>query len=122
VGVPAIEPTILGAAPNVPAFTENDVRNYVSRYADGFGRIRVDGERPSIERIQFVTPVELRAAKAEAADIQLDHIALLCYVVYSGDFVVDGPPGLKPVRYDHVMQVFDAHTGNLLSQVAYEQK
>jgi hypothetical protein len=121
-GVPAIQPTILGTAPNLPAFTENDVRNYVSKSTDGFGRIRVDGGRPSIESIQFLTLQELRAIRVEAADLPLDHIALLCYVVYSGDFVVDGPPGLKPVRYDHVMQVYDAHTGNLLSQVAYEQK
>ena len=122
VGVPAIQPSILGAAPNLPGFTENDVREYASRHTDGFGRLRVDGQQPSIDSIQFLTPAALRAIRVEAADLPVDHIDLLCYVVYSGDFVLEGRPGFEPVRYKHVMQVFDAHTGNLLSQVAYERK
>ncbi len=122
VGAPAIQPTILSAAPDLPAFTESDVREFASSFTDGFGHIRFDGQQPSIDSIQFLTPAALRAVTAEAADLQLDNIGLLCYVVYSGDFVVQGPAGFEPVRYKHAMQVFDAHTGNLLAQVAYERK
>jgi hypothetical protein len=121
-GVPAIQPSILGALPNVPAFTEGDVRKYASSYTDGFGRIRFSGGPPSIDKIQFLTPAALRALTVEAASLQLDDFSLLCYVVYSGEFVVEGPPGSNPINYKHAMQIFDAHSGYLLAQVAYERK
>ena len=121
-GVPAIQPAILDAAPNLPAFTEEDVRKFASRQTGGFGHIRVEGQAPSIDKIQFLTPSALRALTVEASDLNVDDVALLCYVVYSGDFIVQGPAGLEPVRYKHAMQVFDAHSGNLLTQVAYDRK
>jgi hypothetical protein len=47
--------------------------------------------------------------------IGLSDDALVCYVEFYGTFRSSGPPGSKPVEHTGTgVQVFDAHTGNLL--------
>ncbi|MBF6613503.1 MAG: hypothetical protein IVW55_10285 [Chloroflexi bacterium] len=121
-GAPAIKPHTKNAGPDTPAFTEDDVRQFASTLSKGLGRIDVVGAMPNIDKIQFLTTAALQAQSAEAVSLQTASDTLLCYVVYSGDFAVHSPMGLSPISYKHAMQVFDAHSGNLLMQSAYDRK
>ncbi len=89
----------------------------------GMGTIRVSGNAPTIDKIQFLPLSALNKQLSEPTVIKVSSDSLLmCYVVYSGDFAVDtGEQGVDIV-YKHAMQVFDAHTGNLLMQRAYDRK
>jgi hypothetical protein len=125
-GNSAIQPTIMGAGPNEPAFTEADVRNFVAQNGGGFGKIGVESGTPQITDIEFLTVAALQQKMAESLNLQRADLAPLCYVEYSGDFSVQGPPingqTAPKVHYNRVANVFDAHTGNFLMQTAFNSK
>lgn len=124
-GAPAIVPTIKNAAANTAAFTEADVRQFAAARNKGFGMIEMASGVSSVDSVQFVTVSQLHAQTSEANDLKVSNNALVCYVVYSGDFAVPdpgGPAGPTSIGYKHIMQVYDAHSGNLLMQSAYDRK
>jgi hypothetical protein len=114
----SIQPTIIGAGPNEPAFTEADVRKFVARYSGGFGKI---SGTPQTTTIEFLTEGALQQKLGEPSNLQSADQTLLCYVEYSGTFFVQSHMGEK-FYYDHVGQVFDAHTGNPLMITAFNAK
>lgn len=111
-GTSAIQPHIDA----IPAFTEQDVCDYVSRGVS-LGRITAIGQ-PTITQIVFTTIHELDRAHGEQylegnypADMPI------CYVELSGDFQFFGPPGSgAPQRGNPgtAFLLFDARTGNHL--------
>ena len=111
-GRPAIPPRQVGTGPTTPAFTAADVKQYHQVHA---GLDSCPSSRPvTIVTIQFVTEKELRSQLASAST-GLPDDALLCLVVYNGEFLLQGPPGSNAsVTYPRAAEVFDAHTGNLL--------
>jgi|GEM_PF-5583377 len=124
-GSPAIRPNNNHLGPDTAAFTEEDVRIFANRYKNiGFGKIRIEEGVLHVERVEFLTMAALRASALQriAQDLRVLDGTLLCYVEYSGNFVVRGPQGFKPTYYQRAAQVFDAHTGNLLLQTAYDRK
>ncbi len=122
-GSPAIQPSIPDAGPNSPAFTEEDARRFAQRLSRGMGKIAVEGSAPRIDSIQFLTTKALKRQLVGASTLQTAGDVLLCYVVYSGDFAVYSPLSThQRLGFRHAMQVFDAHTGNLLMQSAYDER
>jgi len=118
-GVPAIKPTIPGAGPTTPAFTVADVTAYHTTYhtvADISGYYGVgdyaSSVLPRIVKVEFLTEKALRARIPDSTGLPDD--TLLCYVQYSGSFVLVPPPGVqRPVSiWPYAIEVFDAHTGN----------
>jgi hypothetical protein len=112
-GIPAIRPTIPNPLPGEPAYTEADVRaafargDIPSRHAD------LTAESTVIERIEFMTA-------AEATTLLDDYIGqpperLLCFVWLTGDFYVSGPPSSGGFTGHSSIMMFDALTGNSLS-------
>ncbi len=115
-GAPAIRPTILNAAPMNPAFTEADVREYAKQHVQGFGKVGLINGPPEVSKVEFLAAGALRQELKAVDGLQFAGDSLLCYVQYRGDFVVYGPPGSSPQHYPGAIQVFDAHTGNILMQ------
>jgi hypothetical protein len=123
-GVPSGIPlTIVDAGPNEPSFTEADVRKYVAEYIGDFGKIEVESGTAQLTGIEFLTVAALRQKLGETSDLQLADQAPICQVEYSGHFFVESPvrTGSNPT-FNHVSQVFDAHTGNLLTISASNTK
>lgn len=114
VGSPAIVPSLANTGPTTPAFTITDVVRYHSAVnTQGVGSY-ASSVVPSILKIDFLTTQELRA-RAPMADPGMPDDALLCYVQYAGSFTFIPRYG-KPAVYNRAMEVFDAHTGNLLGE------
>lgn len=113
-GTPAIQPR----SDSIPAFTEQDVRDYVSRGVS-LGRIRVLGQL-TITQIVFTTIQELGRATGDGtwegnnpADLPI------CYVELSGIMEFMGPPGPRTSRrasqggvMGTAFLLFDARTGH----------
>ena len=73
---------------------------------------------PTVLTIAFITEQDLRA-RVEGATTGLPDDSLLCYVLLSGNFLSrDTPPGTAAVYYPRAAEVFDAHTGNLMSSIS----
>jgi hypothetical protein len=117
-GAPAIQPRFPEAGPRAPAFTEDDVRQFALRASDGFGRIRSSQGAPQLSTIEFMTAQAVRERLREPINLEIADQTLICYVEYSGSFTVQSPMG-STLHYDHVAQVFDAHSGNILMQTAF---
>lgn len=113
-GVSAIQPTIPDAAPNTPAFTEQDVVDFINRtryvgLMDG-----VDpGNLPTITRIEFITEREYKARHHNDSNGQPDD-TLLCYVELAGSFTLAGPAQARTEKCRRGFLVFHARTGNKL--------
>lgn len=116
-GIPAIEPSMLNTKPDVPAFTEADVRQYhepTQTYAGLFPSL----VPTKIEKIEFVTVQALQSRDAMLLqmidELGLPGDMLLCVVQYSGSFIERTPPGYpaNPTR-PYAMAIFDAHNGNM---------
>lgn len=120
-GSSAIQSTIIGAGPDKPAFTVADVRKFLAQYGGGFGKIGVERGTPQVADIEFLTAAALQQKRGEPLNLQRADQALLCYVEYSGYFFVQSDMGVK-YYYNHVANVFDAHTGNFLMQTAFNGK
>jgi hypothetical protein len=109
-GTPAIQPR----SDSIPAFTEQDVRDYVSRGVS-LGRIGVLGQ-PTITQVIFTTIHELDRANGERY-LEANYPADLpiCYVELSGNFLFFGPPGSGAPQGGGIgtaFILFDARTGN----------
>ena len=112
-GVPAIPPR----SDATPAFTEQDVRDYLSRDLSSLTRIQVLGQ-PTITQVVFTTIHELGRASGDgswAANYPAD--LPICYAELSGSFRVVGGPrprhGVsRAASTSTAFIVFDARTGN----------
>jgi hypothetical protein len=114
-GMPAIQPSKPSAGPDDPVFTEQDARDFIER--NGVGGVRLRSTGPFVvEKVEFV--------RGQA--IGSPAYPLLCLVTVRGDFQLLGgpgpPPGVTPgppIKFDRVVQIFDAHTGNVLGSNAF---
>lgn len=115
-GVPAIIPKNNGT----PAFTAADVNLYYLNHSFSAGPT-VSGAPPTVESVKFMTSGEARTLM-KGEYIGIPDSAMVCYVVLRGPFYpmnVSVPPGqAPPAILDTGIEVFDAHTGNLLLWVA----
>lgn len=107
-GAPAIQPHL----PGVPAFTRDDVRQFLETHR--FAGHRFDSRgTPTITKIIFVTSYE--ACELMLGEyVGLPDDALVCYVELSGEFSFSRPFSTHPAVLHTGDAVFDARTGNLL--------
>ncbi len=109
-GLPAITPRNTAVGASTPTFTTDDVVQYV--HAHPMPDASLSGPKPVITRIAFLTSREVSTRlKGESTGVPDD--TLLCYVELSGTFTFSGSSGVT-VTYHTGVEVFDAHTGNLL--------
>ena len=109
-GLPAITPRNKAVGASTPTFTTDDVVQYV--HAHSMPDASLSGPKPVITRIAFLTSREVSILlKGESTGVPDD--TLLCYVELSGTFTFSGSSGVT-VTYHTGVEVFDAHTGNLL--------
>ncbi len=110
-GAPAIRPTILGAAPNTPGFSEQDAADYVLH---GHGVEEARGPI-SVGSVEFMAGATARSRLGIGTGGIAD-TRLLCVVELHGTFVYRTTPGeTRPPRRTTVFwKIFDAVTGNLL--------
>ncbi len=118
-GGPAIQPTIRDMGPNTPAFTEEDVVRYYNgthpANSNTYGAGGYSSSVPtSIVKIEFLTERDLAARKPNHDGGGIPDDTLLCYVQYSGSFLQTGPPYTPSSVWPYAMDVYDAHTGNLM--------
>jgi hypothetical protein len=113
-GVPAIRPSRPSTGPNDPAFTEQDVRDFVERYGADGARLIATGP-VVVTRVVFVP----------GATVGWSAYPLLCLVTVRGDYRLSGgpapPPGATPrppIVFESATLIFDAHTGNALGTSA----
>lgn len=112
-GSPAIQPTVLGTAANVPGFTVANVLDYSrTHHTVGVGRYH-SATPPSLTNTEFLTEKELKT-RIPSLILDLPDDTLLCYARYSGTFELAGRPGYASVTYKYAAEIFDAHTGNLV--------
>lgn len=110
-GRPAIQP----CSDSIPSFTEQDVRDYLSRGVS-LGKIGVLGQ-PTVTQIVFTTIHDLGGATGDSS-FESNYPADLpiCYVELSGAFRVLSPYGRGTSREASTRTtafiVFDARTGN----------
>lgn len=105
-GSNAIIPTNPTAGADTPAFTEQDVRNYVgSHYSKGFLKVDSLNGSPQITSIKFATLSALTNDLKLTLDVQANPNALMCAVTYAGKFVVSAPYGYGVRTFSHVLQV-----------------
>lgn len=111
-GIPAVQPR----GNSIPSFTEQDVRDYLSRGVS-LGKIRVLGQ-PAITRILFTTIRELdRACGEKYFEANYPADLPICYVELRGAFRVFGPSSSRAspgASTSTALIVFDARTGNRL--------
>jgi hypothetical protein len=108
-GAPAITPH----NDCTPSFTAQDVLDYENTHPFTTMRAEPVG-KPTITKIWFITSAEASGQMAgESTGLSDD--ALVCYVEFYGTFHTGSAPGGEPTeRTGTAVQVFDAHTGNLL--------
>ena len=109
------------ASGNTPAFTEQDVRDYSLKYnSRGFFKIDAIGASPEITSIRFAPLSELEAGLDSSLGIQSAPDTLLCSVTYDGNFMVFAPFAER--HFSHAAQFFNAHTGDVLAEIAFNDK
>ena len=111
-GGSAIRPTRSSLDPATPAFTLQDVVDYVNAHPLDQ---TVGSPAPTIESIEFVPNRDVNARFTTATGRPDD--ALMCLVKLRGSFIVSGPAGFVSPTLDVAYMVFDAHTGNDLLYV-----
>ena len=100
-----------------PAFTLDDVREFLLSAPRSAGGPTVSGQLPTIETLEFVRCKEL--SDRLRLSIGLADDALVCYVVLRGPFQLTGmsfPPGVFrgiPIAQT-VQEFYDANTGRML--------
>ena len=104
-GSAAISPGTKGT----PAFTEDDVRQYVSKHRLPNESKKLDFK---ITSIRFISSKEVSVLLNGASTGFPDDYPL-CYVELSGTFTFSGPKGAS-ATYPRGIEIFDAHTGNLI--------
>jgi hypothetical protein len=109
------------ASADTPAFTEQDVRDYVLKYnSRGFFKVDAIGASPQIASIKFAPLSEIEADQDSSLGIRLSPDTLLCSVTYDGNFVVSAP--FAEAHFSHAAQFFDAHTGEVMAETAFNDK
>ena len=112
-GRTAIQPHL----PTIPAFTEEDVRNYVATYpvhGDSISSVKT----PTVIRIAFMATQEASALIQNFISWRKDD--LVCYVELEGAFIFKGGSPGYISRYEatpadtRVFEILDAQTGNCL--------
>ena len=113
IGAKAIQPHLS----SLPAFTEEDVRNYVATQPVPGGSIR-SVKTPTVIKIEFMTTQEASELIHNFISWRKDD--LVCYVELEGAFTFHGGPPGRVSRYEttpaetRVFEIFDAQTGNCL--------
>ena len=116
-GVPAIRPRSAPDDPATPAFTAHEVVSYVETHpiADRVGR----ETSVTVARVEFLPRRAFPRRYPQLRPLAPDE-ALLCVVTLRGTFRVPAPPPVRaqgaPRTTDIAWQVFDARTGNLLTE------
>lgn len=116
IGGPAIKPHLC----SIPTFTEQDVRQYMSKFPTFGGReYHQTSHSYIITRVLFITNQVANDPNGLNADTgQTDPNLIVCYVEIYGDFVFDGGPPQPqgtprpPTLLHHGQLVFDGITGN----------
>ena len=112
-GSPAIRPHLS----SIPAFTEEDVRQFVATHPVPGGSIR-NVKPPAVIKVQFMTSQEASELIHNFVSWRKDK--LVCYVELEGAFTFHGGPPGYVSRYEttpaetRVFEIFDAQTGNCL--------
>ena len=112
-GARAVQPHLS----SIPAFTEEDVRNYVATQPVPGGSISSVG-MPTVIKIEFMTTRE--ASELIHNFISWHKDDLVCYVELEGAFTFHGGPPGRVSRYEatpadtRVVEILDAQTGNCL--------
>jgi hypothetical protein len=112
-GPKAIQPHLS----SIPAFTEEDVRNYVTTHPPPGGSIR-SVKTPTVIKIEFMTTQEASELIQNFISWRKDE--LVCYVELEGAYTFHGGPPGRVSRYEttpaetRVFEIFDAQTGNCL--------
>lgn len=112
-GASAIQPRLS----SVPAFSEEDVRNYVATHPIPGGAIR-SVKPPTVIAIRFMTTQEASALIHNFISWRKDD--LVCYVELEGFFTFQGGPPGYVSRYatnpaeTRVFEILDAQSGNIL--------
>ena len=102
-GIPAIKPTKSG----IPAFTVNDVRNYMQSHP------LAGNTKSTVTGIDFLSSTEIsRLLRGESTGFPASQ--LLCYAQLKGTFSFSGPPGTT-VTFQTGFMLFDAKSGNLIT-------
>jgi hypothetical protein len=113
IGAKAIQPHL----PSIPAFSEEDVRNYVATHPVPGGSIS-SVKTPTVMKVEFM-------ATQEASELIHNFVSwrkedLVCYVELEGAFTFKGGPPGYVSRYattpadTRVFAILDAQTGNCL--------
>ncbi len=134
-GLSAIKPHInldvSATITNVATFTEADIRQHYKDHLVAAGQLQ-QKDLPVVEKVEFTTYGKATDQVGAVSGIISKHIGisddmLVCLVTLSGDFALasgGGPPlpGDNPkakitstLIHQHVYEMYDAHTGNLLS-------
>ena len=112
-GAKAIQPHLS----SIPAFTQEDVRNYVATQPVPGASIR-SVKTPTVMKIEFMTTQEASELIHNFISWRKDD--LVCYVELEGAFTFHGGPPGRVSRYEttpaetRVCEIFDAQTGNCL--------
>jgi hypothetical protein len=106
-GATAIRPTRPTTDPATPAFTPQDVTDYVNAHSAPYA---VPGTQLTIESIQFLPNRDVNARFYTNTGPPDD--ALMCLVTLRGSFLVREPPGAGTLPDAVEYWVLDAHTGN----------
>ncbi|HEY8597774.1 MAG TPA: hypothetical protein VIL85_05045 [Thermomicrobiales bacterium] len=115
-GIPAITPRLVPDNVLEPAFSKQDVVDYVLAHpVSGTGRIQTDSPI-TVESIEFLPAREVHARLNTTSGRPDD--APLCLVTIRGSFSLHGMRGMAPLHGTTVVQVYDARTGFFLLQGA----
>lgn len=122
-GASAIRPQNTPDDPTAPAFTAHEVAAYVHAHpiAD-----RISPETAvTVARVEFLPREAFPQRYPHLRPLAPDN-ALLCVVTLRGTFRVPTPPPVRaqgnPRTTDIAWQVFDAHSGNLLTEAVPAQE
>ena len=114
IGLPAIVPSLL-VVPGQPAFTEQDVRDYIANNPPSYTDTN---EAIVVKRVEFlpVEEVEMRINHA----VSVPRGTLLCLVTIQGKWTP--PPFVVAVETQNpksvLYQIYDAQTGNYLAETS----
>jgi hypothetical protein len=125
-GGPALHVANPNTAPDVAAYSENDIRAYVASEQPYFKSKGALSDL-TIDSVRFMKLDALKSEFKEMQSINNSPSLLVCVVIMSGPISLGDPtpahvvkPGNGPVTDNHIMQAFDAHTGNRLGQMVYK--
>jgi hypothetical protein len=118
-GSPAI---VLTKPGSVPAYTAQDVTDFVNTH----GTLWTEPRQVTVTAVQFTTQSQA-IAQSHGSAVDSDSNREVCLVTVRGAFTIYGPPsgltGGQPSgshTYSGAYLMFDAVTGNMLQEVAFD--